>query len=115
MKRSSLFPPLVLACALALPPAAAGDTVNGASLQCADVMYTNASWSEVSAPAWRNAQDPRREDLYARPRLVWLDPSSNRYHCTGDPAYGRTRNGEYMSENDARANGARAFHDRKCG
>jgi hypothetical protein len=117
MNRTSPLPPLVLACALAFAPAGTAATITGASLQCADddVTYVNASWSEPYPLALRNAQDPGREDLYVRPRLVWLDPASNLYRCGGDPAYGKTRNGEYMSEDDAKANGARAFQGRKCG
>lgn len=115
MNRNALFSGLAFASALALSPAAAGDSVTGASLECSGVTYMSANWSEGSPPAWRTSQEPRREDAYVRPRLVWVEQASNIYHCSGDPAYGRTRNGEYMSENDAKANGARAFQGRKCG
>ena len=115
MNRNALLPPLAFAAALALSPAATADAVTGANLECSGVTYTSASWSDASPPAWRTSHDPRREDAYVPPRLVWVDPASNIYHCSGDLAYGRTRNGEYMSENDAKANGARAFQGRKCG
>ena len=113
MNRSSLFPPLTLACAIALAPAAAAQ--DAGNLECTGVTYVSASWSDAAPSPWRLVQEPGRGEAFVRPRLVWVDPASNMYHCRGDPAYGKSRNGEYMSEDDAKANGARALHGRKCG
>jgi hypothetical protein len=41
---------------------------------------------------------------------VWMNDSSMAYHCVGDPVYGKTKTGEYMSESDAIAKGGRAAH-----
>lgn len=46
--------------------------------------------------------------------LVWLNTDSNVYHCYGSQYYGKTKQGAYMSEADAKAKGAHADHNHAC-
>lgn len=48
------------------------------------------------------------------PGLVWLNTTSNVYHCSGSAYYGKTKAGAYMTEAAAKAKGARANDNKAC-
>jgi hypothetical protein len=48
------------------------------------------------------------------PGLVWVNKPSHVYHCQGDRWYGTTKDGAYMSEAAAKAEGDHADHNKPC-
>ncbi|MEZ5473933.1 MAG: DUF3761 domain-containing protein [Steroidobacteraceae bacterium] len=46
--------------------------------------------------------------------LVWLNAGTKVYHCSTDKWYGRTKQGEYLTEAEAKAKGAHPDHGKPC-
>jgi hypothetical protein len=50
----------------------------------------------------------------AGPDKVWLNENTKVYHCPGDRYYGRTKNGKYVTEPEAKAAGAHGPRGQTC-
>ena len=46
--------------------------------------------------------------------VVWVNTASNVYHMSGSKYYGKTKAGSYMTEAQAKAQGARPDHGKPC-
>ena len=50
----------------------------------------------------------------AAPNKVWVNNSTNVYHCPGDRYYGKTKDGKYMTEPEAKKAGAHGARNQTC-
>jgi hypothetical protein len=73
----------------------------------------------ATAPAKGSTPPKKASDITQAPGggpgLVWVNESSKIYHCQGDEWYGKTKQGAYMSEADAKGKGFRGARGKSCG
>jgi Protein of unknown function (DUF3761) len=122
------------AVAQTLPQAPAGAPAGSAG-QCKDGSYSLAadkkgacsahqgvrSWWGASAAATAAPEAAAKRVVPTAtvapgggPGQVWVNGGSKAYHCPGDEWYGKTQQGQYMSEADAKAAGKRPAYGKSC-
>lgn len=98
-----------------------GNTKNGKYLSEREAVsqgYRAAYGQSCSPQASRAAASTQIQSLSssqsASGTKVWVNPSSNVYHCPGSRYYGNTKKGRYVSESEAIAGGNRPAYGARC-
>jgi hypothetical protein len=105
------------------PAASAKTTKAAAAPAAASTPAPAAPTASAAAPAAAPARAPKASSSMANttaapgggPGMVWVNTPTNVYHCTGSRYYGKTKEGKYMTEAQAKAAGAHPDHGKGCG
>ena len=91
-------------------PAAAAAVPTRATITAPAKQADTSSSAATSAPAPARATASQG----GGPGMVWVRTWTNVYHCPGGTFYGKTKEGKYMTEADAKGTGARPDRGKAC-
>lgn len=113
---------------------APASTPPGSTAACKDGSYSTAASKSGACSGHGGVKDwyagaaapavvPAAKTTYAPPAMpaagsgkgqVWVSKESKVYHCPSDKWYGKTKDGAYISESSAVAQGFHADHGKAC-
>lgn len=80
-------------------------------------MVTRAQQNSATVAPTAKRQPPKPAATAAPgggPDKVWVNTATSVYHCPGDRYYGKTKDGRYMTEKDAKAAGGKGPQGKTC-
>lgn len=96
------------------PAAAATAPAPAPTPAAAPAASTSAASSSAAKASTRSSASNKAPAPGGGPGMVWVNSSTNIYHCYGTQFYGTTKSGRYMTEADAKAAGARPDRNKPC-
>jgi hypothetical protein len=111
MPRSIACPALLAALlfAAACPGQAPVGAPPGTTALCNDGSFSSSATRQGACSGHKGIRQ-----WYVTAGQVWVNKDTHTYHCQGDRWFGKTSNGAYMSESDAKAEGYRPDHGNAC-